>query len=151
MLRALVRDEQRVLIQERGEAAQERELAARELVMPVLREFRDELFLSLLDGFHVHADRLRIQAELSRAFDIVPAMRRLEQRLRRHAAVQDTEPADLRAALDNDRLGHKPGRRARRGITGAAAANDGDIELGLHGLVLGPIVDDIFARRGLRQ
>ena len=55
--------------------------------------------------------------------------RRVKQRFRRHAAAQDAESADFLAAFDDDRFQARAGRRSRRRVTAAAAADDGHVKI----------------------
>ena len=57
----------------------------------------------------------------------VQHLRRVKERLARHATAQDAQPAHFVAALDHHRLQSRRRRRARRRVTRAAAADDGDI------------------------
>ncbi|MEJ0000568.1 MAG: hypothetical protein WDO13_16250 [Verrucomicrobiota bacterium] len=104
------------------------------LLAAVGGEIADEVPLALLDARHVHLHRLGDEAEFARAADLMPAMRRLQQRLRRHAAAQDAQAAHLAVGLDHGRRRAEADGGARRGVAGAAAADDDHVELGLAGL-----------------
>ena len=69
-----------------------------------------------------HAPRCRVFGEMFH-------FRRVEQRLRRHAAAQDAQPADFRAAFDDDGFQARAGRRSRRRVTAAAAADDRHVKI----------------------
>ena len=69
-----------------------------------------------------HAPRFRVFGEMFH-------FRRVEQRLRRHAAAQDAQSADFLAAFDDDRFQARARRRSRRRIAAAAAADDRHVKI----------------------
>ena len=91
------------------------------------------MLLARLDARHVHLrPAWHIEAEFARAADLMPAMGRFEQRLRRHAAAQDAEArrSPLPPSITTVR-GAERRRGAGRGVARAAAADDRDVEIGL--------------------
>jgi len=62
----------------------------------------------------------------------------VKQRLCGHAPPQDTQPADFVSALNDCRFQTRARRRPRRGVTGAAAAENGHVIIKLlHDLKMG--------------
>jgi hypothetical protein len=56
-------------------------------------------------------------------------LRRIEKRLRRHAAAQDAKSADFPAAFDDGGFQSGSRRRPRRRVTAAAAADDCHVKI----------------------
>ena len=92
-------------------------------------EFLNHRVFSRHDPREIEVDLRNADAPGPRVSREVNHIRRVEERLGRHAAAQDAQPADLFAAFDDGRFQTGAGRRARRRVTAAAAAEDGDLEI----------------------
>ncbi len=105
------------------------EIAALELLSPVIRKVADEMRLALHHLAEIEANPSGLQAPGAPLSRQVQNFRRVEQRLGGHAATQDAESTDLATALEDGDPQTGVGRRPARRITRTAAAEDCDIKI----------------------
>ena len=104
-----------------------------ELLNPVTGEIPDDSSFSDMDGLHVRRRAGDSQSEDATLPGVVQHLGAVEQRLRRHAAAQNAEPAERLGAVDDrDRLS-AGGGDSRRIEAGATSADDNEI-VGFHSL-----------------
>ena len=118
-------------IQKSGIGADEFEFSAVELLHAVIRKILDERIFPRHDFFEIEADFSGADAPRFGVAGEVHDFGGVKQRLRRHAAAQDAQPADFFAAFDDDGFQSRARRRPRRRVTGAAAAENGHVEIKL--------------------
>ena len=123
-----------VRVGERGTTAHELEAPAFQLPAPVVRKLADEAPLPRADRAGIRAEEFRAQAKLPGVPNRFGAVGAFEQRFARHAAAQDAEPADFRAALHDGYAQAESGGGGGGGVARAAAADDEEIEGVGHGV-----------------
>ena len=102
---------------------------------PVTGKVLDHLRLPGHDFGEVESDLAGFEPPRRSVLRQVTHFRRVEQRLARHAAAQDASPPTCRAAFDDQGFEARAGGRSGRGVTGAASAQNGDLEVEFsHGL-----------------
>src|SRR5215471_2546338 len=118
-------------INEPGMRAEELELAAGELLLSKIREFLDQSILPPHDLAKVETHIRRVDAPGSGVVGQVQDFSSVKQGLRWHATAQDTEAADLLAPFDYDGFDAFGCGGSRRGVPGAAAADNRKVEMEL--------------------
>ena len=112
---------------ETSQGAEEVESAAVQLSRALLGTFLDQTVLPRHHGAPVEGHVAGFHPPEAAILGQVPHLRGIEQGLRRHAAAQDAEPANVLAAFNDDgsKTGAGPGSRCR--VTGTAPADDGQV------------------------
>ena len=116
-------------VEEAGARPDEFEPAAGQLPRAVVGAILDDRVFAPHDRREFKADLRRPQTPGVRLPCQVQHIRRVEQGFGRHASTQNAKAAHLLAAFDDGCVQAGPGRRAGRRVTGAAAADDGEIEI----------------------
>jgi hypothetical protein len=117
----------RVRIEKVCVGADKLEFATGQLFAAMVRKLFDERVLSRHHFGEIKTNIFRADAPWPGMTGEVQDFGGVEQRLRGHAAAQDTQPAYFRAAFDHDRSQSCGGGRPRRRVTSTTAAQDGDI------------------------
>ena len=112
-----------------GMGAEELELAAGELLLSKIREFLDERVFPPHDLATVETHIRCVNAPGSGVAGQVQDFGSVQQCLRRHATAQDTEAADLLTTFDDDGFEAVGRGGSRRCVTGAATADNGEVEI----------------------
>ena len=118
-------------IEKAGVGTDEVEFAPGERVDPVTGEIGDDFPLARMDGFHVGPGRGNLQAEGFPLLREVQHVGHVKQRLRRHAAAQDAEAAELARAIDDGGAKSERGGGPGRVEPGTAAAEHEEV-VGFH-------------------
>ena len=110
-------------------SAEEGEFAFGELLFPKISEFLDKRVFSRHDFGKIETEFVVVNAPNFSLTRQVHDFGSVEQSFGRHAAAQNAKPADVLPAFNHD--GFDPGRtgRASRGVTGAAAADNSELEI----------------------
>ena len=116
-------------INKSGMGTEELEIAAGKLLLPKVREFFEQGVFPPHDLAKLETHIRRVNTPGSGMGGQVKDFGSVKQRLRWHAAPQDTKAADLHAAFDNDGLEAFGGGGSSGRVAGAAAADDCEVEV----------------------
>src|SRR5947208_2147090 len=135
-----------MFVLEASGSTHELELAGRQLMPSILREFLDQLILARHDLAEVKTDLARVNSPNAGASRQVQDITGIEQCLCGHATAQDAKSADIIATFNHCRT--QP--RVRSGpccrIAATATPDDGDIEI-----EMAPALTHSFNNAALRR
>ena len=121
-------DQDGVGILETGACTQQIKAAVLQLALAIAGEVFNKVAFACADGRDIWLTDCGIESELASAAKGEGAIGRLDEGFARHAAAQDAEATELGRAIDDGGF-HAEGRSGASGsITGATAADDGEIE-----------------------
>lgn len=121
-------DQDGVAILETGACAQQSEAAVLKLALAIAGEVFNQVAFACADGRHIWLTDGGIESELASATEGEGAIGGLDEGFAGHATAQDAEATEFVRAIDDSGF-HAEGRCGASGsITGATAADDGEIE-----------------------